>query len=233
MEHTDFIAKDSPNIQVVESLDGLLAPSFGPVVNAYVYPRRLTHDFNALARSVAKILEPEGVVHNLDYDELISLQNKLPSASEQAALDFIIKDVDALLDLHKPGHSRVRCRAVLPWGADRQMDLPGTERFHADGEFTDPYFENILCNYAGKPTDYIAHADALPDPQKEGYFVAAPGADIHQFSLGSFWRIATQNIDATVKPLIHRAPHIVVPEQPRLLLTLVRSNRALWPSHSF
>lgn len=234
MEHTDFIAKDFPNTQRVESLDALLAQPFGPVVNAYVYPRQLTHDFNALARSVAKILEPDGLVHDMDYDALAALRTELSSETEQAALDFIIRDVDALLDLHKPGHARVRCRAVLPWPAKPELQgHPGTECFHADGEFTDPYFENILCNYTGQTTDYIASADALPDFKRDGYYVAAPSAAIHQFKLGSFWRIATRNIDATAAPLIHRAPHIVVPEEPRLLLTLVRSNRALWPAHNF
>lgn len=237
MEHTDFIAKDFPNIQRVDSLDTLLARPFGPVVNAYVYPRQLTHDFNALARRAVKILEHEesshGSVYDMDYDELAELRGKLSSATEQAALDFIITDIDSLLDRHKPGFSRVRCRVVRPWPAGQPMELPGTERFHADGEFTDPYFENILCNYSGKPTDYIANRDALPDPAKDGYLIAAPGAAIHHFSLGSIWRIATQNREAAAVPFIHRAPRIVAPEEPRLLLTLVRSNRALWPVHNF
>lgn len=233
MEHTDFIAKDSPNIQVVESLDALLAPSFGPAVSAYVYPRKLTHDFNALARRIAGILKPEGLMHELDYDALVGLRTQLESKTQQDALDFIIKDIDTMLDRHKPGHTRVRCRAILPWPKDLDINLPGTERFHADGEFTDPHFENILCNYAGKPTDYIAATDAMPDPEKEGYFIAAPGAPIHQFSLGSFWRLATLNKEVTLRPLIHRAPHIVEPEEPRLLLTVVRSKHALWPAYDF
>lgn len=215
MENADFIVKDFPHLDVADGLDGLFAPAFGPALNACVYPRRLTQDFNALARRLAGDL-PEGrFLRQLDYDDLAGLRGELAHDAEREALDFILKDADALLDSHRPGFARLECR-LLRANPFMTGQRAGSERFHADGEADDPFFENVLCTYTGRPTEFIAGA-----PGK--------GAEIHSFGLGNIWRFACRNSEATARPLIHRAPRVRMGEDPRLVLILTRSNRALWP----
>ena len=215
MEDTDFIIKDSPQIQTVARLDDLFARPFGPALNACVHRRSLTQDFNALARHLAEGMEQDIYVRHLDYDDLSALRVQLPGDAERHALDSIIKDADALLDLHQPGFARFSCRLVRANPAEPE-NRSGAERFHADGEAGDPYFENVLCTYAGQPTEYLA----------------APGK-IGDFGLCNIWRFACRNSEAVAKPLIHRAPRVMAQEEPRLVLILTRSNRALWPAYDF
>lgn len=213
MEDTDFIIKDSPKIEVVARLGDLFARGFDPAFNACAYHRTLTQDFNALARHLAATMDQGQFVRHLDYDDLANLRTQMENGAEREALDFMLKDADALLDFHRPGFTRLSCRVVRVNPAEKDSRA-GAETFHADGEADDPYFENVICTYSGQPTEYIA----------------APGAQVQSFGLGNIWRFACQNSEAVSPPLIHRAPRVCSPDAPRLLLMLTRSNRALWPA---
>ncbi len=226
----DQETKSQNRVRVVESLSDLCAGAFDLDVNAYTYRRTLTHDFNALARGLAKLAEPRHIT-DWGYDTLEDLGVELQSPADKATLRAIFSDIDSIAKMNKPGHILPRLRLVQPLSPDNTSMLPA-DYFHADGHAGDPYFENILCSYNGPSTEYLHNEESLSDAGQRGYYRMKKDAEIKSFGIGNVWRFAILHEDCKALPLIHRAPRLVEPAEPRLLLTVLRAQKAYWDGYS-
>ncbi len=230
MQRANRTLKNAPAIQAVDSLRDLFAHQFDPAINAYCYRRTLTPNFNSLAHGLMANLTERFEHHpiaDFSYDEVEDLGMSLTNPDDKAALRVITGDIGAVIKLHRPGHVRIRMRIVHPWAVDNPT-TGELEKFHTDGTESDAYFDHTLCCYNGPTTEYIDSEDALNTVNASGVYETKPNATIKQFGVGNMWRIATMNKDALTKPFIHRAPRIIAPASPRLLLLIASAPRPHW-----
>src|ERR1044072_2077377 len=100
MQAPDYIPAGYSRIKVVDSLTALFNTPFGPA-NAVIYPRKLTADFNALARGLKEqlhITKKTRQQHALSYHELATRAQQLDAAAREAAAVVLadMKEMEAL-----------------------------------------------------------------------------------------------------------------------------------------
>jgi hypothetical protein len=198
----------NPRIKVVGSLAEVFNTPYDPY-NCVIYPRRLTADFNALAKGLGEQLNLSRSVrnsHELSLHEL-ALRVRSLGGEAQAAGRIVIADMG---EIEKFGiHPKLR--VISPAGYKFKI----AHAFHEDRE-KDTEYGRILCCYVEPVTESIRNEDAvLIGSQK---YAAKTDAVITAFQPGDVWKHIPRN-ERGVPPFIHRAGQGLKPaEQPRLVL---------------
>jgi hypothetical protein len=198
VERPDYIP-ESETIKIAGSLTELFNTQFNPA-NCIVWPRRLSGDFNGLARALWKdhVPEQQRQGHWTPFGRfcLTGLEDILPrleDAGRREALETVIHDMKAVA---AAGAAAPTLR-VIGWTGYGSSS--GVEGFHTDGTCHETY-GRVLCCYN--------------DPVTENKI----GDELFRFRPGDIWRQAGRGNPQKVKPLSHRAPVPGPDGPPRLLM---------------
>ena len=225
----------NPQIRIVGSFSELLTTPFANGVNALCWPRMLTGDFTQIA---AQLGVGEGVV-SLDEARLHSLTL---NPAGQSARDFLLAD----LALLRAQELAPELNCIHGYERDEPDALVPTDvyDFHVDSAPIES--ATWLCTYHGPASEGLRNEDAqrraenpatraallhdyggpddagfrefLTEHHYDLHYTARPGALPYSFGLGHLWRIAVDWPGSPVPPCIHRAPHTIAGDPPRLLL---------------
>lgn len=207
MSGTDYSAVN-PRIKVVGSLAEVFNTPYDPH-NCVIFPRKLTADFNALAKGLGEQLNLSRNVrnsHELSLHEL-SVRVRSLNGAAQAAGRIVIAD---MREIEKFGIDP-KLRVISPAGYKFKI----AHAFHEDRE-KDTEYGRVLCCYVEPVTESIRNEDAvLIGSQK---YTTKEGAVITAFEPGDIWKHIARN-DRGIPAFIHRVGHGNQPaQQPRLVL---------------
>jgi hypothetical protein len=179
-------------------------------VNCVLHPRKLSGDFNALARRLSAPLDLEKKA----FAELSTAS----FASSVAGLTGAEKDAaNAILSDMK----RMKAEGMNPVlrvvGAGDYRDESRYDRvhdFHVDGDTKEGGYK-VLCCYTSPVTEGLRVEDA--ELRDDGFYAMKPGAEAFRFKPGDIWRQAVIGTGNDIFPFIHRAPP-ADQKTPRLML---------------
>jgi len=205
MSEKDY--SQNPRIKVVGSLTEVFNTPYDPY-NCVIFPRKLTADFNALAKGLGEQLHVNPKVrahHDLSYHELAVRAQSLDEPAKAAA-DIVLAD---MREIEQKGlHATLR--VVSPAGYKFRV----AHAFHADKPKNTEH-GRLLCCYTDPVTQSVRNEDATPI-NVEKYSVK-PEAQITTFRPGDIWKQAVRN-DRGILPFIHRAGTSPSGGAPRLVL---------------
>lgn len=203
MERPDYLPKDYKRIKVVGSLSELFNEQFGgpDEVNCILFPRRLTEDFNALARAMKKTMEgaPRDDLLLTGVKNLLGLRN-FPDAA-RPALNRIRQDMESIRASgpHQP------CLRYI-----KNYNVNTVYQFHADGTAGGLQTGRILCAYNDPVTEWVRNEDWDRGINET--------TEIFVLRAGDLWSQSRNWPDKNIPPFIHRAPQESPGGAPRLLL---------------
>ena len=191
MKKPDYIPADYKRIKVVGSLMELFNEQFGGPdgVNAVLFPRTLSHDFNALAGWLEEGTEyirkftpsTENRYPYFDVPRLFA-SKKYMKPVMAVVVDAIVQDMDAASDKMM----RAELRLVRPGR--------GPDMLHHDNVAS---FNSMMGRH----------------------YSLREGAEVFSFRPGDLWRqLSTPYLKNVAPPYIHRAPALKAGDTPRLLL---------------
>lgn len=213
-----YIPADYNRVLVVDSLSALfeaatqIGADRGRTHNVALWPRRLTGDFNGLARVVAeRSLTGSGERYfSADRNYLGLLRSGNPAMDE--ARDHMIADLDAVKAYQRKrfwfgGRLAADVRVI------ERYNLEAIEGFHKDGR---PRF---CCGYTAPVTEGLRDEDAVPvaGPLRGNVYTAKPGAQPFTFAPGDMWYHYGGGDAQRAPSFIHRGP-ACAPGTPRLLM---------------
>jgi hypothetical protein len=207
MDTPDYIPNDYTGIKVVGSLSEVFNTPFGPA-NAVVFPRKLTADFNALARGLKEqlhITNKGRQQHTLSYHEL-AVRAQSMNAAAQEAVAVVLADMKEMESLGL----KAKLRVVSPAGYKFRI----AHHFHEDIE-KPTALGRILCCYNDPVTDWLRNEDAVRVSGQR--YEARDSALIQSFRTGDIWKQMPRN-SLGIPPFIHRAGYDPHSDMPRLVL---------------
>lgn len=223
-------------VKVVGSFDELATTRFGGDVNALVWPRVLTGDFDEI---VARVAAREDDISTLEDEWLRGLGL---SAAGRAAVEILIQDQERLRALGLA--PELNCIQRYPKDEASAVVPIDVYSFHVDSATVEA--DTWLCSYTESSSEGLLNEEALKcvdDPATRAellgryggkddadfaeylrencydlHYVPRTGARPYTFGLGHFWRIATDYPGSPVPPCVHRAPDTIPGRPPRLQL---------------
>lgn len=179
----NYIPQDYDRIKVVTDIATLLTEDFEPRANLVLYPRRLTADFDSLARVMAIYFElgrEEIFIKYKDKEKLEEFYENLESEDLQKTLRLVLDDMEFF---HSAG-ARTHLRLLRNYS-----EKSGTHDFHVDGLNQD--FDRLMTCYNQPTTQYVRNNDVL---SVEGHkAIVRPGAPVYQFHVGDIWKQRVRN----------------------------------------
>lgn len=213
MQKPGPIPRKNSRVKVVASLSDMFNRAFGGAeeVNCIVHPRKLSGDFNALARRLSAPLKLEKKPFVELSTDAFALHARSLRGAEKKAAKAILADMKRMDEQNLNPVLRV----IGEGDYREQSAFDRVHDFHADG-VTKVGGYKVLCCYTSPVTEGLRLEDA--EFQEDGYYKMKPGAKPFSFRPGSIWRHAVIGTGEGILPFIHRAPHVSEQRQPRLIL---------------
>lgn len=226
MQKPDYIPAGYKRIKVVSSLSALFNEKFGgpDEVNCVLFPRRLSGDFNKLAKTIESEVLFKNIFMDLRRVNFPELKKSFCSLSqpEKIAAELVLADFHLL----ENEYQRL-CDQKVGRVTDTQLRLlkqytePGKiiwapEAFHTDGDRSS--LGRILCCYNDPVTEWIRNEDVEVKRSDNGNLLPKKNAQIFSFHAGDIWRMAADGGGYDVPFFIHRSPPSKIDNPPRLLL---------------
>ena len=213
MKKPDYIPADYKRIKVVGSLSELFSEQFGgkDEVNCILYPRKLTGDFNALARGLENYVVPNGN----DRHDFYTPDSFRHAAKEcflnPVAIEAAMRICADMEEISALSPSRLLCLRYV------KEYTPSVYEFHNDGSgiFKNREWDRLLCSYNVAATEWIKNEN-----WQESTKTAVSDACIFTFHPGDMFQQAMRKNKKSVPPFIHRAP-LVPPDGPARLVLVV------------
>jgi hypothetical protein len=225
-------------IKVVDSFHELITTPFGNGINALCWARELPGNFAEVVAHLAAAAGHDGI-HTLDDVRLGALP---VSAAGLPAINILLEDQRLL---RERGLAPVLdCIHGYPRDDDSEPVSTDVYSFHADSAPVEA--DTWLCTYHGPSSEGLRNDEAqrrveiaetrtrllqhfagedddgfrefLSENCYDLHYAPAPHAQPFSFGLGNLWRIAVDYPGSPVPPCIHRAPHTLPGDPPRLLL---------------
>ena len=174
MKKPDYIPADYKGIKIVDSFEALMAEPFGEA-NAVVLPRKLSGDFNAVARWMDN--------RRLGMNTVDALYNSGDLARIcPDAVAHLRADIEKMKGIF--GNNAVAYHAL-----SLRVSQTMAPKFHADSSLG-PDLGRFICCYNTPTTEWIRNEDAIDCG--DGRYEAREGAQIYSIGVGDIWRMASR-----------------------------------------